>query len=119
MNTDNQDLSLSGNMLTLSNDATPVDLSAITFPDQQDLSLTGNTLSVTKDATPVDMSVYLNADNLGDHLASQNIKMNDHWLSNDGDNEGIYVDTAGRVGVGMIPDEDANFQAAMGTGSPD
>ena len=118
VNTDHQDLSLSGNSLTLSGDASPVDLSTITFPDQQDLSLTGNSLSLTKDATPVDMSIYLNADNLGNHLATQNIEMNNHWLSNDGGNEGVYVDAAGRVGVGMMPDADANFQAAMGAGSP-
>ena len=118
VNTDHQDLSLSGNSLTLSGDASPVDLSTITFPDQQDLSLTGNSLSLTKDATPLDMSIYLNADNLGNHLATQNIELNNHWLSNDGGNEGVYVDAAGRVGVGMMPDADANFQAAMGAGNP-
>lgn len=39
-------------------------------------------------------------DDMGDHSATQNIKLNNYWLSGDGDNEGIFVDNAGRVGVG-------------------
>ena len=31
-------------------------------------------------------------DNLGDHTASQNIQLNDKWLSNDGNNAGIRID---------------------------
>ncbi|MBL7093172.1 tail fiber domain-containing protein [candidate division KSB1 bacterium] len=36
-------------------------------------------------------------DNLGNHTASQNIKLNNKWLSNDGGNEGIKVDNSGKV----------------------
>ncbi len=39
-------------------------------------------------------------DNLGNHLATQNIQLNGNWLSGDGDNEGIYVNNLGQVGVG-------------------
>jgi hypothetical protein len=39
-------------------------------------------------------------DNLGDHTATQNIKLNGYWLSNDGGSEGVYVDTGGNVGIG-------------------
>ncbi len=39
-------------------------------------------------------------DNLGDHTATQNVKLSDNWLSNDGGNEGVFVDAAGKVGVG-------------------
>jgi hypothetical protein len=38
-------------------------------------------------------------DNLGNHTATQNIRMNGSWLSNDGGNEGVFVDTAGRTGI--------------------
>jgi hypothetical protein len=38
--------------------------------------------------------------NLGNHTATQNIKMNGYWLSGDGGNEGIYVDNRGYVGIG-------------------
>ena len=38
-------------------------------------------------------------DNLGNHTASQNIKLNGNYLSGDGGNEGIFVTTSGSVGV--------------------
>ena len=41
------------------------------------------------------------ADNLGNHTATQNVKLNNNWLSNDGGAEGIRVDNAGNVGVGV------------------
>ena len=60
VNTDNQDLSLSGNTLSLTGDATPIDLSSYLNTDNQDLSLSGNTLSLTGDATTIDLSPYAN-----------------------------------------------------------
>jgi len=36
-------------------------------------------------------------DNLGNHTATENIKLNEKWLSNDGGNEGIKVDNSGNV----------------------
>ena len=39
-------------------------------------------------------------DNLGNHIATQNIQLNGNWLSNDGDNEGLYIDDDGNVGIG-------------------
>ena len=47
----------------------------------------------------VDTQISLNGDNLGDHTATQNIALDSNWVSNDGDNEGIYVDTDGNVGI--------------------
>ena len=40
------------------------------------------------------------ADNLGNHTATQNIKLNGHWLSKDGGDEGVFVDSSGSVGIG-------------------
>lgn len=40
------------------------------------------------------------ADNLGNHTATQNIKLSGNYLSNDGGNEGLYVSMTGNVGVG-------------------
>jgi len=55
-----QDLSLTGNSLSLTDDATPVDLSGyLDNTDNQDLALAGNTLSLTNDASTVDLSGYL------------------------------------------------------------
>ena len=42
-------------------------------------------------------------DNLGNHTATENIKTNGHYISNDGDNEGIYIDADGNVGIGAAP----------------
>jgi len=39
-------------------------------------------------------------DNFGDHIADMNIQLDDHWLSNDGGNEGIRIDDNGNVGIG-------------------
>ena len=39
-------------------------------------------------------------DNLGNHTATQNIRLNKHWLSYDGDDEGVFVDKDGKVGIG-------------------
>lgn len=39
-------------------------------------------------------------DNLGTHTATQNLNLNGRYLSGDGDNEGIFVDPGGQVGVG-------------------
>jgi chaperonin cofactor prefoldin len=39
-------------------------------------------------------------DNLGNHIATQNIQLNGHYLSGDGGDEGVYVTNAGNVGIG-------------------
>lgn len=39
-------------------------------------------------------------DNLGNHIATQNINMNGKYLSGDGDAEGIYINNVGKIGVG-------------------
>ncbi len=47
-----------------------------------------------------DISSLVTGDDLGDHVADQNINLNSHWLSGDGSNEGIYINNAGNVGIG-------------------
>ncbi|MGB0521994.1 MAG: tail fiber domain-containing protein [Flammeovirgaceae bacterium] len=42
----------------------------------------------------------LEADHLGNHTATANLRLNGQWLSNDGDAEGIYVAADGKVGIG-------------------
>ncbi len=65
INTDNQDLSLTGNTLSLTNDASTVDLAPyLDNTDNQDLNIAGNILSLTNDASTVDLAPYLdNTDN--------------------------------------------------------
>jgi len=59
------------------------------------------------------------ADNLGNHIATANIQLNGNYLSNDGDNEGVFVDTEGHVGIGTpkpiynLDIQDANSTARL------
>ncbi|MCZ2355831.1 MAG: hypothetical protein LC115_03910 [Bacteroidia bacterium] len=90
-----------------------------------------------------DGTVWINissgsGDNLGDHTATQNIALNNNYLSGDGDNEGVFVNGTGNVGIGTtapsqtfsvaekfqvnatgnvvkINDVPTNFPAAQGT----
>lgn len=39
-------------------------------------------------------------DNMGDHVARQNLQLGNHWLSEDGDEEGIHITGSGLVGMG-------------------
>ena len=63
-----QDLSLTLNTLSLSSDATTVNLAPyLDNTDNQDLSIVGNSLSLTNDASPVNLAPYL------DNTDSQNL----------------------------------------------
>lgn len=38
-------------------------------------------------------------DNLGNHIAEENLQMSGNWISNDGDDEGVYIRNTGNVGI--------------------
>ncbi len=44
--------------------------------------------------------VLASGDNLGNHKATENLQMQNHWISNNGDDKGIYVNDNGDVGIG-------------------
>lgn len=92
---DNQTLALSNSDLSISGGNT-IDISSIDT-DNQTLSLSGSNLSISGGNTANLSSIK---DNLGDHTATTNIELNGNWLSNDGGNEGIYVNASGEVGIG-------------------
>ncbi len=50
--------------------------------------------------TPTTLQVG-EGDNLGDHVATQNLRTNGHWISSDGGSEGVYVAPDGNVGIGV------------------
>ena len=63
VNTDAQDLELSLNTLSLTNDGTTVDLSGyLDNTDNQDLTISNHVLSLSNDVTGVDLSAYINTD---------------------------------------------------------
>ena len=47
------------------------------------------------------------SDNLGNHTATQNIVLGSNWLSGDGGDEGVLVDSSGNVGVGTTSPDTA------------
>lgn len=116
---DIQDLSLSNDILSITNDASPVDLSpyrqtlsinsntisisggnsidiAILDTDDQTLNLIGTKLSI-KDGNTIDLVSI--QDNLGNHKAIKNLQLGSHWLSNDGTSKGLYILPSGDVNI--------------------
>lgn len=96
-NTDAQDMTLTGNTLSLTGDATTVDLTSfLDNTDAQTLSIASDSLSISG-GNKVDLSAYLDADNMGNHIATQNVEIGAFYMSNDGDSEGIRISTTGNV----------------------
>lgn len=51
-------------------------------------------------AKTVDCGTSTGGDNLGSHIATQNIQLGNYWLSGDGGSEGVFVNSSGNVGIG-------------------
>ncbi|MEN0048921.1 MAG: tail fiber protein, partial [Bacteroidota bacterium] len=49
-----------------------------------------------------DLFVVSENDNLGNHIATENIQLSNFYLSNDGDNEGILIDDNGKVSIDSL-----------------
>ena len=102
-NTDAQDLALTTNTLSLTNDVTTIDLSGyLDNTDAQDLTLSTNTLSLTNDGTTVDLSGYL------DNTDAQDLSLSTNTLSLT--NDGTTVDLSG-----YLDNTDAQTVSLTGT----
>ena len=77
---------------------------------------TGNKLQFSHDCTTFTDMGTAAGDNLGNHTATSNIILGSNWLSGDGGNEGITIDSNGNVGVGVTPSAKihATHNAGMG-----
>ncbi|MFS4459084.1 hypothetical protein [Bdellovibrio sp. HCB2-146] len=73
---------------------------SVTWPDAAPAS-NGYILSSTTGGVMSWIPAPAGADNLGNHTATQNIQLGSFWLSGDGGNEGIRVDSSGNVGIGV------------------
>jgi len=57
-------------------------------------------------------------DDLGDHTATTNILLNGEWLSGDGGDEGVFVDSAGNVGIGTsTPQSKEDVEGGLAVGA--
>jgi len=65
-----------------------------------DYGVTGKLWRTAITADPEETGYTPTGDDLGDHIATQNIETDGHWLSNDGGDEGVFVDSDGNVGIG-------------------
>lgn len=60
------------------------------------------------------LPIYPGGDNLGNHTATQNLKLNNYFLSNDGDNEGIFINNNGRAGINTSsPNSDLHVHSPL------
>ena len=71
--------------------------------------IAGDNVTITPDAGNHNITIAATAsaggDNLGNHTATENVKLNNHWLSGDGGNEGVFVNSDGKVGIGTTTPE--------------
>eukprot|EP01029_Cantina_marsupialis_P010376 TRINITY_DN2364_c0_g1_i2.p1 TRINITY_DN2364_c0_g1~~TRINITY_DN2364_c0_g1_i2.p1 ORF type:complete len:1768 (+),score=313.28 TRINITY_DN2364_c0_g1_i2:313-5616(+) len=65
---------------------------------------------LTSDANGLASWQTASGDNLGNHTATQNIKLSGNYLSNDGGNEGIHIDNSGNVGIGNAANSSAKLK---------
>ncbi|PXX98939.1 hypothetical protein DF185_16335, partial [Marinifilum breve] len=120
LNTDEQDLELDAttNILSLTNDGTSVDLNNLSLSGDLKGTLGAAVVSgiqgnAVQNVALTDKDVLqwngtnsqwepqpVVGDNLGNHKATQNIQLRGKYLSNDGGNEGVFVKTDGKVGIG-------------------
>ncbi|MCE7991050.1 MAG: hypothetical protein HEP71_03685 [Roseivirga sp.] len=61
-------------------------------------------LTISKDTIFLSNGGYaiLPGDDFGSHVAETNLDLNGNWVSGDGDDEGVYIDSSGQVGIGKI-----------------
>jgi hypothetical protein len=112
-----QTLSKSGNAVTL-NSVGGVGGGSFTDDDSQQLSLNGNTLSLTNGGS---VTISTGADNLGDHLATQNLDLGSNALVGNGGSTGLriastgVVTTASALQVGGLLRSNSLISNAIGT----
>ena len=91
-----------------------------TDTDQQTidkLNLNGTTLELSLENDNADdqtLDLATLKDNLGNHTATQNVATNGFYLSNDGDDEGIFINNEGKVGIGTNSPSDL-LEITIGT----
>ena len=118
-----------GNLLTSLNGANinpDTEIPAVSIPDNEYMidaaGVTGQVWTSDGDGRGhwTDMTVTGGGDNLGNHGATQNITMGTHWLSGDGDAEGLQVGNDGKLSIGVTGSSislDADLDGAIKLGN--
>ncbi|MBN1894864.1 tail fiber domain-containing protein [bacterium] len=74
----------------------------------------GSNITITPDDAANTITIAASGgsapDNLGNHTANQNIRLNGNWLSNDGSNTGISIGNGGHVGIAKEPDPSLTYK---------
>jgi hypothetical protein len=111
-----QTLSLVGDTLFLSQGGYAILPEVAPGSDEQTLNLVSDTLFISNGNYVI---LPESADDMGNHSASQNIELNSHYISADGDDEGISVNTNGDVSFShnVTIAEDAELNNLQVTGS--
>ena len=74
------------------------------------------TISPSPSQKKITFTVNSTGDNLGNHRATENIQLNGHYLSGDGDDEGVFVASNGNVGIGKTsPSADLDVSGTLKT----
>lgn len=89
-----QTVSLVGDTLFLSQGGYAILPETAPGSDEQTLSIIGDTLLISNGNYVI---LPKPADDMGSHSASQNIELNSYYISSDGDDEGISINTNGDV----------------------
>ena len=89
-----QTLSLDNNQLHISNGNT-VEFNLPSLQDYQSLTIIDDTLKISNG----NYVLIPQPDNLGTHIATKNIQTKTHYISADGDNEGILISEDGTVNI--------------------
>ena len=90
-------MTVTNNVVTTNDTAPSNPATADVWFDNTD---TANVITKIYDGTSWQSVSSGGSDDMGNHTATENIKLTGHWLSNDGGAEGVFVDTDGDVGVG-------------------
>ena len=77
-------------------------INGVTYDGSRIDLVAGDNIIITPDdeMNEITLSCTGGNDNLGDHTANQNMRLNGHWLSGNGGNEGVFVANDGNAGVG-------------------
>lgn len=96
-----QNLNLANNKLVGNNGTNGITIANDGTTTINNLAGSGNRMVIADNNGTLSTQTIPVADNLGNHTASQNLNLNNNWISNNGTANGIKVDNDGNVGINL------------------